>query len=216
MTHEKAIQLHEQLKMQINVFEKNADVCAICLSALENKPKSEINMTYKSILNTQLMLCFINLDLCAAYRQYLSIDASTNYEKRQAMTKINIVISEGYKKLYGYNGQQNNSFWVVHIKRAVDFLDSYQEEYKNIEKKLKCMQKDKVVNKDMRDLAVHYDTNPMKVYDMLSKLNAEEVTERCVKFLKLLMDIIEFVWKLIKQIQTKLPDEYMLSTKMKQ
>ncbi|MEE0917714.1 MAG: hypothetical protein UIQ67_05355 [Bacteroidales bacterium] len=162
-------------------------------------------MALKGVLKTQLMLCYINLDLCAAYRQYLSTDTSTNYEKRQAMTKINVIMSEGYKKIYGFGeSQQKKSFWVSQIKVAIDYLGSYADEYNRIEVLLKDMANDNVLNKEMRDLAIHYDDNPLKVYKMLSDLSAEEVTSRCNKFFGILAEVTKFVWALINHMTSSL------------
>ena len=99
------------------------------------------------------------------------------------MTKINVVMSKGYKKFYGFGeSQQKKSFWVSQIKVAVDCLDAFADEYNRIESLLKDMANDNVLNKEMRDLAIHYDDDPLKVYKMLSDLSAEEVTSRCNKF----------------------------------
>ncbi len=203
ITMETAQKLHEQLRIQIPEYEKYADDCATCLSTIERIPETEFILALRGILQTQLMLCYINLDLFAAYRQYFSTDTSTNYENRQAMTKINIVISEGYKKIYGFSKQQN-SFWGLQIKTAVKFLNSHQDEYDKIEEELNNMAKDSVLNKDMRDLAVHYDRDPMAVYKMLSELSAEEVTCRCNQFLAVLQVVTKFVWKLTNQLSAKL------------
>ena len=198
---ETASRLHEQLRSQIPEFEKMADSCATILMSVEAEQETNFTMALKGVLRTQLMLCYINLDLCAAYRQYLSTDTSTNYENRQAMAKINVVMSEGYKKIYGFGeSQQKKSFWVSQIKVAVDCLGSYADEYNRIECLLKDMANDNVLNKEMRDLAIHYDDAPLKVYKMLSDLSAEEVTSRCNKFFAILAELTKFVRVLINHM----------------
>lgn len=205
LSMETANRLHEQLRTQIPDFEKSADYCATILTSIERRPETNLIMALKGVLRTQLMLCYINLDLCAAYRQYLSTDTSTNYENRQAMTKINVVMSEGYKKIYGFGGsQQKKSFWVSQIKVAIDYLGSHADEYNRIEVLLKDMANDNVLNKEMRDLAIHYDDDPLKVYKMLSDLSAEEVTSRCNKFFGILAEVTKFVWALINHMTSSL------------
>ena len=205
LSMETANRLHEQLRSQIPDFEKSADYCTTILTSIERRPETNLIMALKGVLKTQLMLCYINLDLCAAYRQYLSTDTSTNYEKRQAMTKINVIMSEGYKKIYGFGeSQQKKSFWVSQIKVAIDSLGSYADEYNRIEVLLKDMANDHVLNKEMRDLAIHYDDDPLKVYKMLSDLSAEEVTSRCNKFFGILAEVTKFVWALINHMTSSL------------
>jgi hypothetical protein len=197
--------LYRQFGLQILEYEKNADTCASLLFYIENKPKTDSVIVLEGILRTQLMLCYINLDLYAAYRQYLSIDTSTNYEKRQAITKINVVMSEGYKKIYGFTEkEQNKSFWMVQVKLAVNFFKSYSVEYTQIGRLLHDIAKDNIINKDMRDLTIHYDNDPLKVYKMLSILSAEEVANRCNKFLGVLAELNKFVLILISEMTSKL------------
>ena len=201
---EAASRLHEKLRLKIPEYEKSADICATILKSIKRRKETNY-IALKGILRTQLMLCYINLDLCSAYRQYLSTDMSTNYENRQAMTKINVVMSEGYKKIYGFGeSQHKKSFWVSQIKVAVDGLGSYTDEYNRIESLLKDMANDNVLNKEMRDLAIHYDDDPLKVYKMLSDLSAEEVTSRCNKFFGILAEVTKFVWALINHMTSSL------------
>lgn len=192
--------LHEQMRVQIPEFEKTADRCATILVALKKKPETEALIALKSVSETLLMLCYINLDLMAAYRQHLSTDCSTHYEDRQAMMKINVVMSESYKKMYGFGEKVKESFWVAKIKNAVNFIGQFEGEYQNIENDLIALGKDKVLDKPMRDLTVHYDSDPMKVYEMLSSISAEEVTIRCGKFLEVLGKVTAFVTLLLNTL----------------
>jgi hypothetical protein len=198
---EKAIRLHGQARIQIQDLEKIADSCARFLSELERVEETPLVIAQKGILKTQLALCFINLDLCAAYRQYLSTDTSTNYEKRQAITKINIVMSEGYKKIYGFKEQQKQkSFWISQIKTTVVLLGIGDTEFDRIEGILSDFEFDKIINQDMRNLSIHYDEDPLKVYNMLSSLSAEEVIDRCINFLVILAEVFRFVSKLTDEL----------------
>ena len=192
--------LHEQMRAQIPEFEKTADRCATILAALKKKPETEALIALKSVSETLLMLCYINLDLMAAYRQHLSTDCSTHYEDRQAMMKINVVMSESYKRIYGFKSQIKDSFWVAKIKKVVDFIGKYEAVYQNIENDLIALGQDKVLDKSMRDLTVHYDSDPMKVYEMLSSMSADDVTTRCGKFLEVLGKVTAFVTLLLNTL----------------
>ena len=93
---------------------------------------------------------------------------------------------------------------VPKIKKAVDFLGQFYDEYQLIEEDLKLLKSSNVINKEMRDLAVHYDSDPMEVYKMLSALSAEEVTSRCTAYMQVLEKITAFVNKLLDLLVKKL------------
>ena len=202
---ETAHQLHNQMRIQIPEFERTADRCATILLAINAEPETDTAIALKAVSETLLMLCYINLDLMAAYRQYFSTDTSTHYEDRQAMTKINVVMSEAYKKIYGFGEQQQkSSFWISKIKKTVNLVGLREDDYRRIEDKLKSIGSDNVLNKDMRDLSVHYDSDPMKVYNMLSSISAEEVIGRCGKFMEVLKDVTGYVTFLLDLIEKRL------------
>lgn len=122
---------------------------------------------------------YIDLDFCAACCHYLS--AKTNYEQRFAFKNINTILSEGYKKLYGFTTKED-SFWKKQIKYAVEQYQEFREEYLRITESLEGLQTKDVFNKEMRDLSVHYDANPIKVYQMLTNISGEEVMRRYIEF----------------------------------
>ena len=194
LTKETARRMFDKAGKSISLYERNADKCAALLTLLESKTETDMLNALRGILNTSLMLDFINLDLCAAYRQYLSAELSTKYDKRQAITKINVIMSEGYKKIYGFEGDsRKSSYWINQIKTVVDFLGDFDKEYMDLEGKLKNFGNNNILNKDMRDLTVHYDAAPMRVYKMLSELSAEDVSKRCSEFYCILNKITVFV-----------------------
>lgn len=198
--------VHKQMREAICSFEVNADQYAMALTKIKNMPQTDSVIAFKSITETLLTLCYINLDLIAAYRQFLSDDTSTGYENRQSMTKINVVISEGYKKIYGCTPkQQNKSFWCDKIKNSLSFCGEERiNEYIRIEALLKDIGNEDILNKKMRDLSVHYDDDPMKVYNMLSSISAEEVINRCGKFMSVLNEVTCFVTSQFDLLENKL------------
>lgn len=213
LTEKNAKRWFDNAGLCISELEKDADDCASYLMKLKSQPESDILAVYKSVLQTSLMLDYINLDIWAAFRQYLSVELNTSYDKRQAMTKINVIISEGYKKIYGFNSTKD-SFWKVQINQAVNYINDLRDEYDAIECQLKSLKSNSendtndAFNKDMRDLSVHYDKDPLKVYDMLASLNAEEISKRCISFLTVLTHIRQFVGKIIYLIKEKLTNKY--------
>ena len=112
----------------IKELERILDSFMRILEGIDSKSqKDPATIVVQSTIEATMMIEYIALDLYAAYRQYLS--ATTDYEERQAMTKANIVMSEGYKKLYGFTeDKQKESFWGKQIKKAVDVNPSHRKD----------------------------------------------------------------------------------------
>lgn len=183
----------------IKELERILDSFMRILEGIDSKSqKDPATIVVQSTIEATMMIEYIALDLYAAYRQYLS--ATTDYEERQAMTKANIVMSEGYKKLYGFTeDKQKESFWGKQIKKAVDENPSHRQDYDEITLQLREFVPPNL-DKDMRDYAVHYDRDPRKVYRMLSSINAEEVLQRVIKFLSVLERVAKLTFDLLKTL----------------
>jgi len=54
--------------------------------------------------------------------------------------------------------------------------------------------------KEQRDLSVHYDNDSMKVYNMLTNLNSNELILKTMPFIKLLNELLTFTEKLVKEL----------------
>ena len=100
----------------IKEIERILDSFMRILEGIDSKSqKDPATIVVQSTIEATMMIEYIALDLYAAYRQYLS--ATTDYEERQAMTKANIVMSEGYKKLTSiyFNVPTNTSDVLIQI-----------------------------------------------------------------------------------------------------
>lgn len=187
-------ELFDELGISIRMLESRVDNNAYILKSLKSESETDFIVAYKDLLKVSLMLDYISLDCMAAYRQYLSTELNTNYDKRQAIAKINVIMSEGYKKIYGFTTQQKQSFWLTRVKNAVDFIDGFEDEYNEIQDELENLKS--VLNKDMRDLTVHYDEDPLVVYNMLISIDAEDIAKKNCKFLKGLERVVRLIWKI--------------------
>lgn len=192
LTLKTAKNTYKLLENSIYDFEKNTDINMSILKAVDALPQNKQTKVLKNILETSTTLCFINLDILAAYRQYLS--AQTNYEERYAMKSLNTIMSEGYKKVFGFT-QTSKSFWKTHMKSVTNNYPELLADYERITNSLEELASNSVFNKDMRDFSVHYDIDPRKVYVMLSQLSAEEVSDRFSHFFVCITDIFAFIRK---------------------
>ncbi len=194
MTKETQLQQYQLTIDTIKDLEQDTDHNIKLLKAIDSLKGASQRSVISTILETRLTINYIELDFCAAYCQYLS--AKTNYEQRFACKGINTILSEGYKKLYGFTAKED-SFWKKQIKFAVEQQPELHEEYLRITNDLESLQTKEVFNKEMRDISVHYDFDPRKVYQMLANISAEEVVRRYIEFALILKEIRNFLLKLI-------------------
>lgn len=156
----------------------------------------------RSLLNFRLITGIINLDLCCAVLIYLK--ARLKYEAVYSCRQIIVIISEGYKKLYNFivdNGEgdkkltyRNNSFWIKDIGYIItNELPEYKSEYDSITQKLnQYLNVNFALMKTQRDFSIHYDKEPIRVYEMLNTLDVEETFNKLVPFLDILNAMYSF------------------------
>lgn len=174
-----------------------------------NISKPEIEELLK-LLEFKILINFISLDLTSCTRAYLKADYQ--YEGVFALKQFMIIINEGYKKIYNFKtvnskGEQivrnrNNSFWVKNIGGIVIKNPHLLCKYNEITKELDDFFDNNFEGiKEQRDLSVHYDDNLIKVYQMLLKLNGENIFKKTIPFYKLLNKMFIFTHELIMSYQ---------------
>lgn len=154
-----------------------------------------------------ILIGLIWLDIATAFRIY--INSKHKYEVIYSVKQLVIIINEGYKKIYDFvnldnNGNEklqnrNNSFWVKDIGMLVHKeLPNLLFEYDAITKKLDSYFELNFENINyQRNLAVHYDKNPSKVYAMLIGLNIEDISIKTIPFMNILSDTLLFCKSII-------------------
>jgi len=155
----------------------------------------------KRLSEYSLLLGLIWLDITTAYRIY--INAKENYEVIYSIKQLIVTINESYKKIYHYIidknenqklSKRNESFWVRDIGELLNKeLPYLLSEYKKITEDLELYIDENLERmKVQRDLAVHYDNSPSKVYDMLASINIESVTIKTIPFMNILLRMFLF------------------------
>ena len=146
----------------------------------------------KNSLCASMFLNFICLDICAAYRMYLS--GTTNYEQRFAVLHLYSIMNEGFKRLYGFpqnkselSPTQKDSIWHQNMScyRNCEIC-SIEKEFLELENELSTFKDNEIFNKDARNCATHDSKDYKERYAFLSKLNAEEITKSATNFLHFL------------------------------
>ncbi len=109
-------------------------------------------------INPTIHIHFIILDIACALRAYLS---SEQYMERQLnLRRINVIIYEGFKKIYGYDETQKEvSFWNNHIIKPLQSSSNLTNvEFGSLlESRLKEIALDPSINiEEVRECLVHY------------------------------------------------------------
>ncbi len=175
----------------------------------ENMAIPDSNNHLRRIGEYTMLLGLIWLDITTAFRIHLN--AKDNYETLYSTKQLLIIINEGFKKIYGYisidpNGnfktkERNKSFWINDIGKLVKSeLMHLVPQYDEITTLLDAYDDDELKNmKYPRDLFVHYDYDPTKVYDELIKLDIEKMTTKIIPFMEILSKMISYSLNVLKE-----------------
>ncbi len=186
-------------------------------SVLSEKNNNIPFININHLLKYRLFIGILILDLATAIRIYLN--AKLQYEALFSVRQIIVIINEGYKKIYDFiskdgkdadkNRNRNNSFWVKNIGEIIKLdLPDLQQEYDSI-----TIELEKYFNinfeeiKDQRNLSIHYDKNPTRVYDMLLKLDIDETFKKLIPFLAILNRMFDLTHLLVFGYNEKLDKE---------
>ena len=151
--------------------------------------KNEVS--FSDILSLHMHVLYITMDLSVAFRFYLS--AQIPHEERFAIQQLNVIMVEGYKRLYGYNsGIKTSLFYKVNPKQNT-ITSKDCDGYRRVEKELVKLGNSSNLDKDARDISVHYDTDVMKVYNMLVSIDAEETTQKVISCLDVLKSLTTYL-----------------------
>lgn len=140
---------------------------------------------------------FILMDISVSCRAEFS--TSNLYEKRFHLKNIQASISEGYKLLFNFGKQRNKSLWMklmIEVYNVCD--DKLISKGLDIENKLIRFGASNI-DKELRDLTLHYDKEMMEVYRKTSDISSEEIViKKVCGFWALLQDILLFTEELDK------------------
>lgn len=170
--------------------------------------QEDSNDTYflQILCELKAFICTVKLDICTFLRADLR--AKHPCEKGINLKYINVVILEGYKYLCGFGKDRKNSKWLKFKKIAREINNkALNADIAVLDKPLLDFGEKSIhlSEKDNRDLALHYDKNPLKVYDFLLNISEEMEAKKVINFLPLLDYLYIITNKYIRQYNTFLP-----------
>ncbi len=148
---------------------------------------------FRECFKLGILLHYLYLDLGTAVRGYLR--AENYYEQQLNVVRINVIIYEGYKKIFLPQGDNNQSLWVLYIKTPI--LGTASIENADEAKAIEHILQNYSTNKDIENIRHHYSHfrkgKKLSIMDLWSDIIAiNPITElsKALDFLKLLGRII--------------------------
>ena len=165
--------------------------------ALDESTPHIYSVTHDIQIGTRFILMDIGVSCRALFRTNYA------YEKRFHLKNVLASISEGYKAIMNFGKSRKNALWnlleeeLSHIGNS-DLTDSFKKI------KLQLIEfGNKRIDKDIRDLTLHYGDAMIKVFEKTASLNSEEDTMKLLcEFWAILQDMLKFTYTLDEYIQT--------------
>lgn len=150
---------------------------------------------HNNLSKYRMIIGFLDLDFAVATRMYLV--AQFQYEGIFATRQLYVIANEGYKQIFSFGNKRQESLWVAVIGRIIDNdFPELKLKYQAITSRLEEYEPTISPFRDIRDLSVHYNKEPMKVYDMMIKLDIEKAFQEIIPF----MDIIGDMYRLVSDL----------------
>lgn len=150
---------------------------------------------FNSLSKYRMIIGFLDLDFVVATRMYLTVQFQ--YEGLFAVRQLYVIANEGYKRIFGFGNARKSSLWVAEIGKIID-SDFPELKLKYTDITLRLEEYESIISpfRDIRHLSVHYNVEPMKVYDMMIKLDVDKTFREIIPFMNILGDMYRIVSEL--------------------
>lgn len=174
----------------------------ISVDDIHTLKEKNIIVLWQNLIDLELIVAYSGLELATAIRADFR---STSFnEQRYNLKYISIVVSESYKYLLGFKGNQKNSVWGKIKKLSLQIDDEdFKKDCSKIESMLLEFGENET-DKNLRDIATHYDDDPMNVYNTLMAISEDNETKRASNYLAIIQEIHIFINKYIQKYQIPL------------
>lgn len=202
--------MYENMGSNFSSFVPQLCNCTSSLECLEQLNENESNygdslFLRKLLLKLYVFSLTINLDLSTFLRA--NFRSTSNSEKRCNLKHVNVITIEGYSYLFGFGKDKNNALWKI-IKKLAEQINDEEliKDINDIEERAKEFENiyAQRVDRNNRNLSIHYDLDPIKVHNLLSQISEEYETIRAIGFLKILDDITLFINRHTRKYQIAL------------
>ena len=168
--------------------------------AIRNALDESMPHLYSVTHDIQTGIRFILMDIGVSCRALFQTNYA--YEKRFHLKNVLASISEGFKAIMNFGKSRKYALWnlleeeLIQIDNS-DLIDSFNKI------KLQLIEfGDNRIDKDIRDLTLHYDDAMIKVFEKTVSLNSEEDTMKLLcEFWAILQDMLKFTYTLDEYTQ---------------
>ena len=168
--------------------------------AIRNALDESMPHLYSVTHDIQIGIRFILMDIGVSCRALFQTNYA--YEKRFHLKNVLASISEGFKAIMNFGKSRKYALWnlleeeLIQIDNS-DLIDSFNKI------KLQLIEfGDNRIDKDIRDLTLHYDDAMIKVFEKTVSLNSEEDTMKLLcEFWAILQDMLKFTYTLDEYTQ---------------
>ncbi len=164
----------------------------------------------RKVIEYNMFITILHLDLSVIVSVF--VNGKTEYEKLFSLKQGIVVINEGYKKIYNFVKVEENgdfdyserlkSFWYRNIKKSVTMFPSLIQDYEVITNELEDFYNKHFESvKNIRNLTVHYDKEPLKYYEMLKSLDTEQIFAKFTGFINIISKMYKFTKLLLTEFE---------------
>lgn len=164
----------------------------------------------RKVVEYNMFITILHLDLSVIVSVF--VNGKTEYEKLFSLKQGIVVINEGYKKIYNFVKVEENgdfdyserlkSFWYRNIKKSVTMFPSLIQDYEVITNELEDFYNKHFESvKNIRNLTVHYDKEPLKYYEMLKSLDTEQIFAKFTGFINIISKMYKFTKLLLTEFE---------------
>lgn len=204
--------IYKRMGEVINDFSKNLQEYILLQDELKLMKSDENNNIFKEFISLYIYVLYMNIEVASTLRA--SFRSHSLSEKRYHLKLINSFILESYKHLYGYGKLVKKSLWVSRIQPLTEMIKEFdfKNDYEKLTDTIKSFGNNNVTSKQQRDIAFHYDGEPVRVFEMLMSLSEDIEVKRVNQFLSLLQGISFFITQHMYRYKPKMDNSYRISS----
>ena len=170
----------------------------------QNKEHDKIT---KTILDVGIFTSYTFCDCVTLIKHFVL--SSNSYDKSLFRGKLNILLNEGFKNLYGFNDKQQKKSYYIKLGEIIKYFPGFQSEYNSILLDLKHLSEQSSWWKDERNIEVHLDMS------QLYKTRHEEINESKVAMEShLLIDLLVQINRLMGRMHQAYLNHMMMHLKI--
>lgn len=174
-----------------------------CVSKNSADYRTELLLT---MLEIKAFVITIQLDISTFLRA--DFRAKHPCEKRISLKYVNVAILEGCKYMQGFGKDAKHG--KLSVLEKIEQANSDNELSNDISILKNALddflkQCNNLIDKTNRDLALHYDQDPLKVYDFLEQISEETEVNRVIKWFDVLNSAFKITGKYIEKYESIMP-----------